>query len=202
MINKLDAVNYCLSILGSTPIGSLEDSLHPDAAICLTRIDDALLTIQREGWWFNTEVNWELTPDDNKDIDLPANTIKTIGTLGEFIVQRGTKLYDTLNNTYQFDAPVTANLVVELDWDLVPYTAQEAAKYLAAERLCQVDLEDHIKAAGEREWYKTAYVNLKKEDLEIEQRNALRSRKAQQTRSGVRPYGRGSTGINPNFAGG
>ena len=202
MIDKLDAVNYCLSILGSTPVGSLEDSLHPDADICLTRINEALLTIQKEGWWFNTEVNWALTPDANKDIDLPANTIKVLGIQGEFVIQRGIKLYDSINNTYQFDNAVTVNLIVNLDWDLLPFSVQESAKYLAAQRVCEIDLEDHIKASGEEKQFTASYIQLKKEDLQIEQRNALRSPKAMLTRSGVKPYRRRTQGTNPNFAGG
>ena len=201
MITQLDAVNYCLSILGSTPVGDLNDR-HPDADICLQRVVDATKAVQKDGLWFNKELCWTLTPDaTTKEIVLPTNTLKVLGIYGDFVIQRGTKLYDTINNTYQFEATVDVDLVVELAWDELPFSVQELAKFKAAQAVCEIDLEDHIKAAGEKDKATEAEVTIKKEDMEITRRSALYSKKAYVTRSGVRPARMG-TGINPMKPGG
>lgn len=201
MITELDAVNYGLSILGSSPIGNLDDR-HPDADICLTRVRDAAKQVQKDGFWFNRELCWTLTPDETtNEIILPSNTLKVIGIQGDFVIQRGMKLYDTQNNTYQFTAPIVVDIIVELVWDELPFSVQDWAKHLASQKLCEIDLEDNVKAGTEEKHVMKAEVTVKKEEHEITRRNALLTPKSLITRAGVRPYNIGS-GVNPNRPGG
>ena len=53
-MEQLIAVNYLLSLIGSSPVGDLE-TLHPDAAIAKARLDEANKGLQEEGWWFNQD---------------------------------------------------------------------------------------------------------------------------------------------------
>lgn len=201
-MEKLDAVNYLLGLMGSTPVGDLE-TLHPDVVACITKLDDATKTIQSRRWWFNTDYDVELTPDETtKELLLPTDTYKMISTSRQGAVQRGTKVYDTYCNTYQFDAPIYVNLIRHLDWTLLDYAVQDAIKFLAGKQLMSDDLEDEIKADAQNELLIALMIQLKKENLMVLRRNMLLTPQILKARYRVRPYRLGAQGRNPLFPGG
>lgn len=188
MITKLEAVNYLLDVLGSTPVGDLE-TLHPDLGSALSKLQSSSGTVQKVGMWYNKEIYVELTPNEiTKEIALSNDCIKVIGIYGDFVIQRGLKLYDTQKNTYQFDCPVFIDYVVDLEWDYLPQSVQDAIKFHAAMQIASIDLEDQVKYAEQRALYVDAYVQVKAEDLEIKQRNVLLTPKSIRTRGRVQPY--------------
>lgn len=187
-MTELEAVNYLLDVLGSPPLGDLE-TLHPDADSSLKKLRDSAATLQKEGMWYNKELSVEFTPDETtKEIILPNTCLKVLGICGDFVIQRGTKLYDTINNTYQFDAAIHIDYIDNLQWDLLPYSVQEAAKFHGAMQVCSIDLEDARKYEEQRALYEVAYIQLKKDDLEIKRRNVLNTPTSRRMRAAVRPY--------------
>jgi len=187
-MDRLETVNYLLGLLGSPPVSDLE-TLHPDAQVCKDRLDEADLTIQKKGWWFNTEYAYLLAPDETtSEIALPLNTLQAVVTSRQGVIKRGFKLYDVFAHTYQFTNSLYVNLRVQLDWDLLDEEVQDTIKFFAGTQLMGSDLEDSVKEASQARLYTDAFSDLKKTNLKIQRRNILLSPASVKLRAGVRPY--------------
>ncbi|AGG54537.1 tail protein [Cyanophage SS120-1] len=74
-------------------------------------LDEVNHALQSEGWVFNTEQDYPFTPDNNKNIEIPANVLsldKTEWSKIEPIIRKppgaiNPRLYDKREHTYEFD---------------------------------------------------------------------------------------------------
>jgi hypothetical protein len=141
--------------------------------------------VQSPGLWYNRDISIVLTPDaTSKEIIVPLNTLKiNAAPYSDFVVQRGLKLYDSVNNTYQFGSAVTVDIIRLLEWDELPATVQDTIMYHAAMQVCSIDLEDSQKATEQNRLYKAVYAQVKAEDLELNRRNLLNTPHASRLRS-------------------
>jgi len=198
----LDAVNYQLALLGSPPVATV-DELHPDVQSAITALTEANKAIQNKSWWFNTDYNVKMTPDaTTKEITLGSSVYEVIATSRLGVIQRGTKLYDTYNNTYQFDIPVYINTVNRLDWDLLDESVQDTIKFRAAVHVCENDLEDFTKAETQKEFFQAAIIQMKKTNLKIQRRNIFTTPRVARAMYRVRPYALANGMRNPLYPGG
>ena len=132
---ELEAVNTMLSSVGEPPINSLDDQKNVDAAIAKNILTEVSREIQAHGWHFNSQTKVKFTPaDGTKLITLPENVLRidiehsTNGLRDDRdITQRGSKLFDKKNNTYEFTSIVTASVVYALDWAELPEPARRYA---------------------------------------------------------------------------
>ena len=144
---ELEAVNTMLSAVGEPPVTSLEGQSNLDAAIAQNILSEVSREIQSAGWHFNTQTKVKLTPDSTTkeialgddvvrvDIDHWASTTKksTSGSVDKRdITQRGSRLFDRTNNTYEFESQVEATIVYVLDWAEMPEPARRYATVRAA----------------------------------------------------------------------
>jgi|2_EtaG_2_1085320.scaffolds.fasta_scaffold07792_2 hypothetical protein len=142
---ELEAVNTMLSAVGEPPINSLEDQKNVDAAIAGNVLTEISREVQASGWHFNTQIKVTLTPDDStKHINLTDNMVRvdtdywTSTTSTDLlndardITQRGGRLFDRSNNTYEFTKAVEATVVYILDWDDLPEPARRYVTVRAA----------------------------------------------------------------------
>jgi hypothetical protein len=120
-MSELEAVNMLLESIGEAPVNTIESGLS-EAHIARQTLRQSSRKCQSRGWWFNTEA-MTLTPDANREIQLPANCLK-VETGYEHIVYRGSKLYDRANNTYAFEGQLRASLVLGLSFDELPEVAR------------------------------------------------------------------------------
>lgn len=137
-LSKLDAVNIALSSMGEPQVNSL-DGVAVDAQMAASLIDETSMTVQSMGWHWNREVH-TLSPDTNGEIVLPANTARVDsinGSLTTDVVQRGSRLFDVGNNTYQFTDPVEVEIFVVLDFEDLPLPAKQYITVRAARILQQ-----------------------------------------------------------------
>lgn len=199
MQSKTDAVNYLLDVLGSPPVTTL-DVLHPDVATSLTKLQDSSLSVQTTSMWYNREFSIVLTPNEAGEIDVPVDCIKVLAIYDTKAIQRGEKLYDRHNNTYQFTQPVTVDMVRHLEWEYLPVSVQLAIKYRAAMQVATIDLEDAQKGSDQEKLYNQAFAWLKAEDLQINRHNMLQTPQAKTHLSMTRRGRRGS--YNPIYPGG
>jgi len=146
---ELDAVNQILSSVGQAPVTTL-DLQNPEVSIVLNTLREVNRQVQAEGWIYNTERHYELTPDAiTKEIKYPSNMLQIDTNTDTHrdnydVVKRGVKLYDRLNHTFKFDSPIHADVVWYFDFTDIPPAIQAYITARAA-RMCA------IKMVGDRE---------------------------------------------------
>jgi hypothetical protein len=123
---KLDAVNTMLSAIGEAPVSSLSSGLI-EAEIAETILNTVDREVQSMGWHFNTELNKSFAQDTNGQIILPADILQADATLvanSPDLVQRGLKMYDRKNHTFNIGKNVGLDVVVQLEFTDVPEVAK------------------------------------------------------------------------------
>jgi hypothetical protein len=119
---ELSAVNSILGAIGQSPITTLNYE-NPEIAFIYNILTEVNKDVQNEGWIFNTEYNVEKEPEaTTKHITIPSNVLRY--DLHEDniyrnknLVRRNGRLWDTINQTYEFDN----NVYLDITW-LWPYT--------------------------------------------------------------------------------
>ncbi len=127
---ELPAVNEILASVGQAPVTTL-DQTNPDVAIAYDTLLNVSREVQAEGWIFNKEEYYELTPDVNGEIVI-ANNILQIDLHDEKdnqyeSVRRDGKLYDKVNHTYDWSTwdKVACDIVWFFDWVDLPRPIQD-----------------------------------------------------------------------------
>ena len=126
--SELEAVNRVLQMLGEAPVNSLSGQfgLAKQAQDSLT---DVSRRVQAEGWSFNTDYQVTIKPDSNKNLLVGSNVSRVVVDILAYpdydIVERKGKLYDRLNQTFEFTDEVKADLTYMYDWDELPEHARQ-----------------------------------------------------------------------------
>tara|TARA_R110002153_G_scaffold151713_2_gene303180 strand:+ start:79 stop:687 length:609 start_codon:yes stop_codon:yes gene_type:complete len=123
---QLDAVNTMLSAIGEAPVSSLSSGLI-EAEIAETILNTVDREVQSTGWHFNTELNKTFAQDTAGEIILPANILRADATLAAEspnLVQRGLKMYDRTNHTFNIGASTQLDVTVQLDFGDLPEVAK------------------------------------------------------------------------------
>jgi hypothetical protein len=132
-MTKLDAVNQMLASIGQAPLNSLDTTGIRDAAIAELSLDTETRAILNLGWSFNTDEEWELTPDVNDNILIPANTlwVDPCDHTKNFVVRYNSDtqmFWDKDNRTFTITEPVKVNIIWAQDYEELP---QVARSYIA-----------------------------------------------------------------------
>lgn len=132
---ELEAVNECLANIGQSPVSTLAGSLGVDTQIALGYVRAVSRELQSQGWYFNTEYNYPLTPNVDGDIIPPSNTL-SIDTDADDVdldlIQRGTRIYDRGNRTYTFTRPIRFRITLGLPFEELPEAARRYISLRAA----------------------------------------------------------------------
>ena len=130
---ELPAVNEILASVGQAPVTTL-DQTNPDVAIAYDTLINVSREVQAEGWTFNTEEYYPMTPDANGEIPI-ANNILQIDLHDEKdnsyeTVRRSGKLYEKIIHTYDWTTltgwdTVRCNIVWLFDWVDLPRPIQD-----------------------------------------------------------------------------
>lgn len=126
---ELPAVNQILQSCGQAPVTTL-DQTNPDVAIAYQTLLEVAREVQAEGWTFNKEYQYSMSPDVNKEILIPNNILQidpsqTPANMSIDVIQRGGKLYDRANHTYEFDDKVECDITWLFDWVDLPTPIQD-----------------------------------------------------------------------------
>lgn len=138
MTSELDAVNIMLGTIGESPINSLDAATGVvDAVTARAILSEVSVQVQEEGWHFNTEYEFILTPSlDTKEIYVPANTIEVDASEYDRnnidVAIRGNRLYDRKNKTFQFQQDIKADLTILLEFNELPQAARHYITVRAA----------------------------------------------------------------------
>lgn len=128
-ISQLDAINTMLSGIGQNPvdIADLSEPTSSDVNTALQVLNEISKDLQIDGWHFNSDYNWPLTPNGDKLISLPDDVIRVDypdGSNKADLCIRGIYLYDKSRNSFTFDNTIYVNITRYFDWDSVPESAK------------------------------------------------------------------------------
>jgi hypothetical protein len=127
LTTELDAINTMLSIIGESPVNTIEDTGVIDAVIARQTLNETLRQVQSTPWHWNTDDNVVLTPTFPLpgDVYVPANTLQVDAMdPHQDVSQRGLKLWDKKNQTFKFSEPVTVRITRLLGFDEIPQAAR------------------------------------------------------------------------------
>lgn len=142
-LTELAAVNRMLSSIGEMAVDTVdEDDLVSEAGIALTILRDVTREVEERGWHFNNEDHYELRPNDDDEILVPATAARvSIDPDANYAavhpVVRGNRLYDLHNHTYTFDGPIQASIIWFLPFEELPPAARTFITIRAARQFAQ-----------------------------------------------------------------
>ena len=129
---ETESVNIMLAAIGEAPINSLTGTLPVDARLAQSTLTEVNKEVQSEGWSFNTEIDVTLTRDGSNHVALSTDTLRIDPNIHQHptidAIQRGLKLYDRLNNKYEFDEDLICTVVYFRTFDEIP---EPARRYLS-----------------------------------------------------------------------
>lgn len=125
--NKLRLVNKCLEAIGEMPLELdtlIEDIvIGTDAYVAISSIDDATLEVLTEGWMFNIDKRYKLTPDLNGKIGIPESVLNIDGgsynTRGDLVI-KNSQLYSRQNQSFEFEKEVFVDITWFVDYADMP----------------------------------------------------------------------------------
>ena len=113
---ELESINIMLAAIGEAPVNSLTGQVPVDVRIAQSTLIEVNKRIQSEGWSFNTEIDVTLVRNQTtKQIELSTDILRIDANIHQHPtidpIQRGLKLYDRLNNRYEFDEDLICTVV-------------------------------------------------------------------------------------------
>jgi len=126
---ELPAINQILMACGQAPVTTLDET-NPDVAIAYQTLLEVSREIQSEGWTFNKEEHYEMTPNTDSEIIIPNNVLQidlTQATAGDKkVIRRNGKLYDKEHHTDQWtDGAIEVDVLWLFDWVDLPRPVQD-----------------------------------------------------------------------------
>ena len=125
-LTKLGAVNIVLTNIGMAPVATI-DANNPMVATAQTILDEVSVTVQSEGWTFNTERRYPFARDNAGLIPIPSNVLAldVDGTSGFDLIQRGGFLYDKAGHTDVFTDNIELDVIWCFEFDDLPEAVKQ-----------------------------------------------------------------------------
>lgn len=152
-VTQMDAINSIISIVGESPLSSLEDEANVDALNAQRILQGVSRTLQTKGWSWNTETV-SLTADSNTQKIVYRDD--WLRLFGANLVRRDGFLYSLDQQTNRFTAPVSVEVVRLLTFEDLPEAARQyvtskatrqfQARYLGAQELAIEAASDESEA--------------------------------------------------------
>lgn len=195
-MDELEAVQMLLRAIGSSPVNNL-DVAHPDMANARACINRLRKSVQKTGWWFNTDYNVVFQADVLGEVRIPKEVTRFIASDAQF-VKRGRKVYNSQTQTFNIGASVTAlKTVRSLEWAELPASIQEYAAYLACSQFISDEIEDPVKEEKYQKLAGISKIDVDEEDLESIKVNVFHNSRVSRARSGQTPY-HSQVNLRPN----
>jgi len=124
---ELEAVNTMLAAIGEAPVNFLDDQNMVDVAVARKTLHEISRDLQTSEWYFNTEENYPLVRDNDKEIDVPPNALRVQVPPGVYSgkpIHRGNRLYDVENHTYKFVSDLKVKILFFLSFNELPEAAR------------------------------------------------------------------------------
>jgi len=205
---KLSLVNHLLGTVGERSVSTLNTG-HPSVVQAINALESHDRDFQARGWWFNTNRNVTLVQNNRGEVLIPPETLEFSITSDRLAgstpedkqryVKRGSRIYDSVLNTYEIGFPLYADMVIQLPIDDLPHVAAAYLKHMAAEAFYVDDDGDMTKANKLNERKTLAWHALKAAEMKALAVNALDSPAARELTYRIRSV---SSPTNPMLPGG
>jgi len=134
---ELEAVNIMMAAIGESPVNTLTGTLPADVVMAQSTLTEVNKEVQSEGWSFNTEIDVTQQRDSStQQINLSTDILRIDPNIHQHptidAIQRGLKLYDRLNNKYEFDEDLICTVVYFRTFVEIPEPARRYITIKAA----------------------------------------------------------------------
>ncbi len=141
-MTKLDAVNQMLASIGESPLNTITGSIPKDGSKAVLALDTIVREIQMQGWSFNSDKEYPLSPDGNGRITVPTGAAFIDPTYGENYTMRwdsadggALRLYDNDDRVFTgFTSDVKCDIIWLFEFEQVPQHARSYIYTKAARR--------------------------------------------------------------------
>ena len=146
-----ESVNIMLAAIGESPINTLTGLLPVDARLAQSTLAEVNKGVQSEGWSFNTEIDVTFTKDNTtKQISIATDILRIDPNIHQHpsvdAIQRGLKMYDRLNNTFEFDEDLICTVVYFRPFTEIP----EPARYYITIKAARIFVDRLVSDQGLR----------------------------------------------------
>ena len=132
---ELSSVNSILGAIGQAPVSRIYQKekynidnqmelqyINPEVAFVHQLLMEVNTDVQNEGWVWNREEHYPLTPDSEGDIHVPENILRMDVSFGQVwrtsdLVKRNGQLYDKLHHTFKFQPKRSIEFDITWKWD-------------------------------------------------------------------------------------
>ena len=195
---RLDAINYIIGCIGLAPVEA-EDEYNLDVAQAAQALDNVSRTLQSNkgnGWWFNREENWMLSPDPMTFQVLVPNNTLSVYYVNNFNQQvrmttRGRALYDV--KKYRFDmrpfadsnGQLNLTIITQQEFDDLPFTCKDFIAKEAGVRFASSNEMDINRIKVLQEKATQAYFDVEAEQTAQQKNNAFKDNMAMASFSAI-----------------
>ena len=143
---ELQAINIMLSVIGEAPVNSITGTTSVDVSTAKNLLDETSMSIQSQGWHFNTHENYKsLALDQDNKIPLPSNCVK-VDASRDFryinVTLRNGFLYDLEKHTDVFTSAPQVDIVLVQQFEQLPEYARQYITQKASRRFASRFLGD------------------------------------------------------------
>lgn len=125
-MTELEAVNLMLSVIGESPVNSLNSTGLSEVAIARSIITEVSREVQDDGWTFNQESDVELPLSPEGFIYTPLNALRVekMAYVQAAVTIRGNRLYDRKAHSYIFTSTIKCEVTYFLQYEELPQAAR------------------------------------------------------------------------------
>lgn len=191
---ELEAVNEMLASIGQAPVNTLEVTGISDVNIAKQRLTQQTRRVLLHGFAFNTDDDYELSPNVDGIIVIPANALRleASGLTNEYVQRRHSNgsmcLYNRNDQTFEFDEPVECKINWGFPFDDLPEVARSYIAVAAARRFQSKFLGSQILDKFEEEDEMRAWVNLERAERATRRTNLFRGNTGVSSKINNRSY--------------
>jgi len=143
---ELQAINIMLSVIGEAPVNSITGTTSVDVSTAKNILDETSMSIQSQGWQFNTHENYKnLALDQDNKIPLPSNCVKVDASKNFRYINvtlRNGFLYDLEKHTDVFTIVPEVDIVLVQQFEQLPEYARQYITQKASRRFASRFLGD------------------------------------------------------------
>tara|TARA_B100000085_G_C18502495_1_gene496078 strand:- start:585 stop:1205 length:621 start_codon:yes stop_codon:yes gene_type:complete len=133
---ELSSVNSILGAIGQAPVSRLYREVNgelvytnPEISFIHNLLKEVNVDVQNEGWVWNREEHYPLTPEVDGCIYIPPNVLRMDVSEGQVyrdtdVVRRDGKLYDKVNHTYKFEKQLDFDITWQFSFEDIPSVFQ------------------------------------------------------------------------------